>query len=131
MRKNCLHPNTEQMIILCFDYSLSYIYYVPLHIDELRDIFHLWFFFLPFIAISVSVNNVHFISLIFRHGCHANPGADRKCTGSSLYVLIHLLWKFSNISASNKVSLWTCKSWWSPRFFNSKCFQTFFATLRP
>ena len=35
--------------MLVFSCSLSYIYYLPLDINELGDIFHLWFLFLPFV----------------------------------------------------------------------------------
>ena len=47
---NCLDPNTLDMMILCLDYSLSYICYLLLHIDVLRDIVHLVLLFLPSVA---------------------------------------------------------------------------------
>ena len=68
------------------------------------------------ISISVSVNNSNFTLVFLRQACNANLGADKKWAGSSLYILIHLSLKFSNTSASNNVSLLTCKSWYSPRF---------------
>ena len=63
---------------------------------------------IPFSTISstsTSVNNSNSTSVFFKHSCHANPGAHKKCAGSNSYTLIHMLLKFSNASASNNVSL--------------------------
>ena len=48
--------------------------------------------------------------VFFKHACHANPGNDKKGAGSTSYTLRHVFLKFSNTSASNKVSLCTYKS---------------------
>ena len=55
-------------------------------------------------SLSTSVNNSKFIFL-FRHACHANPGADKKYEGSSPYISNHLSLNFSKTSASNNVSV--------------------------
>ena len=55
-------------------------------------------------SISTSVNNSNFTFVLFKHACHANPGADKKWAGSSLYISIHLFLIFSNTSASKNVS---------------------------
>ena len=55
--------------------------------------------------ISQSVNSSNFTPVLFRQACHANQDADTKYTGSSSYILRHIFLKFSNISASNNVSL--------------------------
>ena len=34
-------------------------------------------------SISGSVNDSNSILVFFKHSCHANPGADGKCIGSS------------------------------------------------
>ena len=57
------------------------------------------------ISISLSVNNSNFTLVFFKHVIQDNPGADKKCTESSLYISRHLYLKLSNISASNIVSL--------------------------
>ena len=43
--------------------------------------------------------------MIFKHACHANPGADKKWAGSSLYISIHLFLKFSNTSVSENIQI--------------------------
>lgn len=60
IRINCLHPNKLDMEILCFYYSLSYIYHLRLHID------------------------VCYFCFFFKRACHANPSADKKCNIISL-----------------------------------------------
>ena len=55
--------------------------------------------------ISKSVNNSNLVPIFFKQACHANPGADKKRAGSSLYISIHLFLKYSNKSASSNVSL--------------------------
>ena len=35
-------------------------------------------------SMFMSVSNSGLIPVFFRHACHANPGADKKCAGSSL-----------------------------------------------
>ena len=51
------------MILLCFDYSLSYIQYLSLHINVLCDILRLVFFSV-ISSISISINNTNSI-LVF------------------------------------------------------------------
>ena len=55
-------------------------------------------------SIFSSVNNSNFTFVIFKHACHANPRADTKCAGSSLYIFGQVSLKFSKMSASNRVS---------------------------
>ena len=55
--------------------------------------------------ISVLVDNSNSTLVFFKQACHANLGADKKWAGSSSYISIDLFLKFSNISASNNVSL--------------------------
>ena len=75
----------------------------------------------------LSVNNSNSTLVFFKHACHANPGADKKWAGSSSYISMHLSLKFSNTSASNAVSDWTYKSWYSPKFFILNVSHTFWA----
>ena len=49
--------------------------------------------------------------------CYANPGAVRKPAELSSYISRHVIWKFSNASADNNLSLWTYKSSYSPKHF--------------
>ena len=55
-------------------------------------------------SMSTSVSNSKFTSVFFKHACHANPGADRKCAGSSSYISMYVFLNFSNTFASNNVS---------------------------
>ena len=55
-------------------------------------------------SMSTSVSNSKFTFVFFKHACHANPGADRKCAGSNSYISMHVFLNFSNTSASNNVS---------------------------
>ena len=83
---------------------------------------------IPFSTInstSISVNNSYFTFVFFKYACHANPGADKKWAGSSSYISIQLSLNFSKTSASNNISHWTYKSWYSPRFFISYASHTF------
>ena len=50
------------------------------------------------IYLNLSANSV-----FFRDACHANPGADKRCVGSSSYISMHLLQKLSNTSVSTVV----------------------------
>ena len=70
-------------------------YYLLLQMDELRDIFHLLFLFLPFVTL-ILVNNLIPFQFFSGNACHPNPGAEKKWARSSSYVSIHLLLKFSN-----------------------------------
>ena len=83
-------------------FASAYLY-TALHIPPLVP-------FSTITSISLSVNNSNSTSVFFRHACHANPGADRKCAGSSRYISMHLSLKFSYTSASSIASLWTYKS---------------------
>ena len=74
---------------------------------------------IPFSKISnasLSVNNSNFTLVFFKAAFHVNPGADKKWAGSISYISMHLFLKFSNTSASNDVSDWTYRSWYSPKF---------------
>ena len=64
---NCLPQNILDMIILYFYYSTFYIYYLPLHIDELHVILHLQFLFLPFVAQQYRLINLTSVSVFFEH----------------------------------------------------------------
>ena len=55
--------------------------------------------------ISTSVKNPKFTFAFFKHACHANPDADKKWEGSSLYISIHMYLNVSKTSASNDVSV--------------------------
>ena len=56
-------------------------------------------------CILLIVNNSNFVSVFFKLVCHVDPGVDNKQAGSSPYISINLFLKFSNVSASNNVSL--------------------------
>ena len=75
------------------------------------------------------ISSSKLFSVFFKAVHHANPGAERKWIGSDWFISRELIWMFTNISARNKVSLWTYKSWYSPRFFISDSFQRIFAYL--
>ena len=76
--------------------------------------------------ISMSVINSKFSFVFFKQACHAaNPGADMKWEGSSPYISIHVSLNFLKTSASNNVSVWTYKSWYSPRVFVSNTSHIF------
>ena len=79
--------------------------------------------------ILTSVNNSNSILVFFKNACYANPGAGRKWARSSFYITIHLFPKFSNISASNNVSLCTYKSRQLPMFLLLKFLNAFSACL--
>ena len=73
---NCVHPNTLDAMVLCFGYSLPYIY-LPLTIDKLCDIPPP----IPFSAIciiSILVCNSNSISVSSKSRFHANLGTDKK-----------------------------------------------------
>ena len=38
------------------------------------------------ISMLISVNNSNFNPVFFKYASHANPGADKKCAGSNLYI---------------------------------------------
>ena len=40
--------------------------------------------------ILISINDSNFTPVIFKQACHADPGADKKWTGSISYISIHL-----------------------------------------
>ena len=65
-------------------------YCLFLHVDVLHGIFYLEPLSLP----STSVNNSNSTSVLFKHACHVNPGADKKSAGSSSYTSIHMFLKF-------------------------------------
>ena len=55
--------------------------------------------------ISLSGNNSNFNFVFFKHASHAKPGSATKYAGSSRYMSRHIFLKFSNISASCRVSV--------------------------
>ena len=54
--------------------------------------------------ISTSVNSSNSTLVIFKHACHAKPGADTKYVGSNRYIFMHVSRKFSKIPASCRAS---------------------------
>ena len=90
------------------DYSLilsKFVIYLLFAFEYLCVAWHIP----PLIPFSTSLA-YHYLLIIliyvfFKQACHANPGADKKWTGSSCYISIHLFVKLSNTSASNDVSL--------------------------
>ena len=118
---NSLHNDTLDMMILCFYNSLPYIHYFSLHINELHLIFCFWYLFKPLVGYQYrSIILILFLFFFFKQAfqfCHR--GACRKWVESSSYISIHLLRKFSNVSASNNVLRYIYKSWYSPTFFDS------------
>ena len=85
---------------------------------------------LPFATInniSISVKYYNFDLFFLKTACYANQGAGKYFAGSSPHILKHIFLKFQTTSANNNVSLWTCKSRYSPKFFISKSLQTLFA----
>ena len=80
--------------------------------------------------ISVSVKNSNSISVflnMFAMLIHLLIKNEQD--QNHMFQYIYFIIKFSNKSASNNVSLWTYKSWYSPRFFILKSFHTPFACL--
>ena len=75
-------------------------------------------------SIWTSINNSSSLFVLFRHTCHANPGADKKYAGPSSDISMYSLQEFSNKSANSSISLWTYRSWW-PRFCIPKYFKLF------
>ena len=55
--------------------------------------------------ISISVKISSFILVYFKAAFHTNPGAEKNFAGSSSYISMHILLKFSNTSANNNFSL--------------------------
>ena len=53
----------------------------------------------------MSVKRFNCTFVFYTAAYHANPGAERKQAGSSLYISRHTFLKFSNTSANNNVSL--------------------------
>ena len=53
----------------------------------------------------MSFINSNFTLVFFKQACYANPGADKKLTGSNPQTSIHLSLKISKTSANNGVSL--------------------------
>ena len=79
---NCLHPNTLGTMTLCF-FIAFYIFIVYLHLlinCSLYSTSHSFYYLsiLSFTNLSISINNVNYISFFFKYSCHANPGADKK-----------------------------------------------------
>ena len=97
--------NTGCMKTLYFYHNFSYICYLPLHIDVQRDIFHLLYLLLSLTTYHNQSITLILLLFFFKHACHANPGNDIKCAGSSSYVLIQAFLKFFKTSASSNVSL--------------------------
>ena len=90
---NRLHPDILDMMILCFDFSLLYIYYLPQ---------------IPFSTlcnILIFLNNSNSISILFTHAWHANAGVDKKRVGSNSKELL----EFSNTSTNDNLFLYKCK----------------------
>ena len=73
----------------------------------------------------VSVNRSSFTFVFFKSPCHGNLSAVIKQGGSSSYISRHIFRKFSNTSASNNLSFWTCKS----RYYLNLLFQKFANSL--
>lgn len=67
IRINCLHPNKLDMVILCFYYSLSYIYHLRLHIDVCY-----FCFFLNVLAMLILVLIKNVILYHFEYTNHDN-----------------------------------------------------------
>ena len=116
--------------MLVFSCSLSYIYYLPLDINELGDIFHLWFLFLPFVLYQDLLVILILFSSFLDMLIMLTLVLIKYALNITSYVWIHLFRKFPNISANNNVSLWMCKSWKWPRTFDAKSLQNCFACLK-
>ena len=68
------------------------------------------FLLIPFSTIniiSISGKRSNFALIIFKAGCHVNPGAERYFAGSSSYIIRRIFLKISNTQANNNVSLCT------------------------
>ena len=50
-----------------------------------------------------SVKKFNFTLVFFKTACRADPGAERRFTGSSLYILRHIILKLLNTSANNNL----------------------------
>ena len=95
-------------ITICHLFIISFAYrWIAWHISLL----------IPFSTINsilMSFIRSTFALVLFKVTCNANPGVVRKRAGSSSYISRHIFRNFSDTSASNNVSLWTNKSWYSP-----------------
>ena len=56
----------------------------------MHGIFHLESLFLPLTTYQHQLMILILFQFFFKQACHANPGADNKCTGSISYTLIHM-----------------------------------------
>ena len=54
---------------------------------------------------SISVKRFKFTLVFFKAVYHANPRAEKKFAGLSIYILKHIFRKFSNTPANNNVPL--------------------------
>ena len=114
---NYLHPNTLDMMILCFSYSLWHIYDLPLHINKLRDIFHLWYLFLPFIAykywLIILFLLQYFLSmLVILIPILTRSEQDQVCMfhnicfeGFQIYLLLTIMYHFEHANHDNHLDL--------------------------
>ena len=109
------------MIILYFDYSLSYIYYLMLHINILHGIFC----FLCLLLL-LSAYKYWLTILILFQSLLIMPAMlilllIKNWAGSNWHISLHLLRKLSNTSANNTVSFCMYRSWCSPSFPTRFC----------
>ena len=71
------------MKTLCLNHNLSYIYYLPLRIDELHDIFLPVYLLQSSITCDNQLATPIQLPFFFKHACHAKPGKDIKRAGSN------------------------------------------------
>ena len=75
--------------------------------------------------ISIPVKRSNFTLVFFKTACYAKPGAVWKQAGLCSYISRQIFSKFSNTPANNNVSLWTNKSWYSPKFLFQNLYKFF------
>ena len=77
--------------------------------------FLLWYLFLPLIAYWYQLKNL--ILICFYSCLPAAILLQYENWHGQGHTFQNIVWKFSNTSANNHVSPWTCKSWYSPKLF--------------
>ena len=102
---------------------IFHVFIVSFCISMNRVTFLLLYLFPPLITCRYQLKDIILV-YCFKAACHAYPRADKKFAGSSSYTSRHIFLNFSNKSASNNISLWTNKLWYSPKSFISKSLQT-------
>ena len=110
---------TFYLFVISFCISMNRVIYTPLVTFSTIN------------NISISVERSNFTLAFLKAACHANLGAVRNREMSRSHIPRHISRRFSNISANNNISLWTCKSWCSPNFLCQNLCKSFLCACNP